>query len=170
MLGRLPFSGPRPALYSEVVSPRTPSPLRENSSETVLIPEGNPFPERDLVGRTPPEIKVVPTDSRENIRHIEENISSNEDTSPKDLGSEWTTVKRRRARSLESSFELIRKGLTKEQTQSVNGAADTLTKSQKETLSHRQRKLTHRRDSRPLEEKVPLDQKEKILIPGTGET
>jgi RNase H-like domain found in reverse transcriptase/Reverse transcriptase (RNA-dependent DNA polymerase)/Integrase zinc binding domain/Retroviral aspartyl protease/Zinc knuckle len=139
MSGRLPFSGTIPALYSEVVSPRTPSPLRENSSETVLISEGDPFPGRAIIGRTPPVITVVPTDSRENENNFNENISSNELTSPKDPGSEhWTTVRRRRARSLETN-----EGVP------AMEAADMMTAKQKKALKEKQKVITHQDDSSP---------------------
>jgi hypothetical protein len=138
LLGRIPFStGSRPALYSEVVSPRVPSssPSRENSSEAVLIPEENPFPERDLIGRTPPETPVVPTESSKNIKCFEENISSDENTSQKDLGSDqWTTVKRRRARSLES-YDPVK----------VLKTADTGAAYQKEILTKMPKQVAHQR-------------------------
>jgi hypothetical protein len=135
MLGRLPFSSTTPALYSEVVSPRTPSPLRENSSDTVLIPEGDPFPERALVGRTPPEIHVVPAISRENIENFEQNASNDENSSPENPGIEqWTTVKRRRARSLGSHEPVLAK------------KADTAATTQKQVLKEKQKRVTHQRE------------------------
>lgn len=134
-------------LYSEVVASRSPSPVKEPSSTTVDNPAGVPESESLPVGRLQPDTRAVPSISRENISIVEENTSSGVNNSPEEPGeATWTTVKRRRARSLES-FELIKKGLTKEQAQTVKAAAEALTKSQNKVLSHRQKKLTHRRNS-----------------------
>ena len=155
MAGRFPPPGAMPALYSEVVSPRAPSPLRENPSSTVELPVRDTSPERPQVGRTPLGMTVVPTVSRENITTTRENDTSS-DISPKDPGNEpWTTIKRRRARSLES-YEPARRSsseniqanvLTADQIQAVHAAATRLTTSQKKKLEKRHKKLTHRRTS-----------------------
>ena len=149
-------------LYSEVVASRSLSPVKGNSSATAAHPEGGSEVERFPIGPLQRDTRVVPTVSRENILPVEGNTSSGVNNSPEDPGEDtWTTVKRRRARSLES-FELIRKGLTKEQAQTVKAAAETLTKSQKETLSHRQRKVAHRRtDSSSSREEGPSKTKGK---------
>jgi Retrotransposon gag protein len=138
MLGRLPFSGMAPALYSEVVSPRTPSPLRENSSATVLIPQGDPFPERALISRTPPERSDVPTVSRGITDNVEHDISTDVNLSPENPGDEpWTTVQRRRARSLGSN----------EPIPTLRAVTNTAATIQKKTLNKSQKKVTHRRES-----------------------
>jgi Zinc knuckle len=151
---RLPFSSPS-ALYSDVVASRSPSPLKETS---VLV-ETHPVldeseRERPSLERSQPTVTLVPTISRENVEIVEEHTSSEADISPKDLGdAPWTTVKRRRARSLES-FDIVRrshsesngaKGLTSDQVQTVKAAADAMSKSQKELLDKRKKKLTHQR-------------------------
>ena len=130
-------------LYSEVVASQSPSPAKQASSATFAHPEGGSEVGRLPVGPLQRDTRAVPTISRENILPVEGNASSGVNDSPEDPGEDtWTTVKCRQACSLKS-FELIRKGLTKEETQTVKAAAETLTRSQKETLSHRQRKVTH---------------------------
>ena len=157
MAGRFPLSSAMPALYSEVVSPRVPSPMRENPSGTVELPVRDTSPERPQVGRMPLGLTVVPTVSRENITGARENdTSSDKSNSPEDPGNEpWTTIKRRRARSLES-YEPVRKSpsgniqanvLTVDQIQAVHAATTELTTSQKEKLKRRHKKMTHRRTS-----------------------
>lgn len=72
------------------------------------------------------------------------------------MGEPWTTVRRRRACSLESfSLEPVKKGQTKhnkfdgltlDQVQAVRAAADNLTKSQKKVIEQRKKKMTHQRE------------------------
>ena len=138
---------PNAALYSDIVASRPPSPRKEvdavlardvasDHSEGGMLEESNsPVPKR-----------------------IE--TSYDEDEAP-DFGenesrSSWTTVKRRRARSL-SSLDLarsIRKGnevpgqrLTNEQVQAVRKATTNLTTPQRNTIRRRQEKIPVGRDS-----------------------
>ena len=142
------------SLYSEVVAGRNPSALKEASSAAVAHPGGGPEPEALPTRPLQPDEQVVPTVSRDNRQRSEEDTSVGDNVSPKDPGEPaWTTVERRRARSFES-FDLVRshsgsngrKGLTLEQAQTVNAAADALTKSQKAALSKRHKKVTHHRN------------------------
>ena len=145
--------GPNTALYSEVVASRSPSPSKEKSSATMGHSSG-PDADGAPTGRIQPEIKVIPTISRNNVEPVEEDTSGELSASPKEMDdATWTTVRRRRARSLES-FDVVRQShsgsngqqsLTLKQTQVVNAATDAMTESQKEILKKRQRNLTHRR-------------------------
>ena len=49
MAGRFPLPSAMPALYSEVVSPRAPFPLRENPSGKIELPVRDTSPERPQV-------------------------------------------------------------------------------------------------------------------------
>ena len=133
------------ALYSDVVASRPPSPRKETEAS---VATSNPRPiVRDgavVESTTVPEINV--------------GTSSEEDEPPivKEKIYEWTTVKRRRARSLSSLNENRSHGrdgmtssreLTEEQSQVVKAATTNMTTPQREMLSRRQRKVPVRRGS-----------------------
>ena len=77
-------SGRATMLYSDVVASRSPSPVMRDSSVTVtrsvVVPDDNGPSNIGLR----PEMPAIPTVSRENIKHVEMNTSSEEDSSPKD--------------------------------------------------------------------------------------
>ena len=148
------LSSTSPALYSDVVAECSPSPLKEKN----LAPITSSAEEVEAVGsqaRIPQSIvHVVPPVStmlaENNIVHTssEVNTSQKEPEEPS-----WTTVKRRRAHSLDSSdlakeTRLVKKGLrglSKEQTQTVNAAAEAMTKSQKDIVEKINKNIPHRR-------------------------
>ena len=104
-------------------------------------------------------------------------MSSEEDEPPimKEKISEWTTVRRRRARSLSSLNEncsLGREGmtssreLTEEQSQVVKAATTNMTTPQREMVSRRQKKVPVRRGSpTPSQEEGPSRKKGKGIDP-----
>ena len=140
-LSPAPSEEPMTALYSDIAASRPPSPRKETRVE-IAQETGN--------SRLDSEIGV---DNNNNpIPKIIETTSSNEGDTPELDGDEtpWTTVKRRRARSM-SSLERARalskknsdsrKLLTDEQAQAVKKAASSLTAQQKETLRRRRERL-----------------------------
>ena len=137
--------------------------MRDSPPVVITQAEVVPVAREPIIFDMRPEIRVVPTVSRENIKGVEQDTSSEGNDSPEDPGdAPWTTVKRRRARSLES-YELASKdrsgssnakGLTLEQVQAVKAAAETLTMSQKDVIREREKKITQRRTSSSSREKV----------------
>ena len=111
-----------------------------------------PLAREPIVGDARPELRVVPTVCRENIKGVEQDTSSEGNVSPEDLGdAPWTTVKPRQAHSLES-YELANKNcsgsssakkLTLEQVQAMRAAAETLITSQKDVI--REREITQQK-------------------------
>ena len=145
-----PLTGRTTALYSDVVASRPSSPQKGVSSTTVAEPEVVPEGENIPIGcsvpdRATPVNKIIPSP--------DSGITFEVSVPEQDTGdAPWTTVRRRRACSLES-FEQVQKsapgsgdhrGLTKNQILTVKAAADTLTKGQKDTLHIRQEKLAYR--------------------------
>ena len=142
----------RPALYSEVVTSRSPSPQKEASSTTV-VRSATSQNKAGVVTAT--SVRLRPEGSQ--VLHLEEiserYTSSEESVSPPGPGdTRWTTVKRRRARSL-GALDQVRTSsspndpLTLNQMTTVEAAVSNMTGSQKETVSRRHRKVTSRRDT-----------------------
>ena len=101
MPGGPPHNDSPVALYSDIVASRSPSLLKESSSATADHPVVEPVAGRLPVGSSRHEFSVVPSVGG-NIPH-ERIILDKTIISPQDPGDEsWTTVRRRRARSLES--------------------------------------------------------------------
>ena len=149
--------------------------MRDSPPVVITQDEVVPVAREPIVLNTRPEIRVVPTISRENIKGVEQDTSSEGNDSPEDPGdAPWTTVKRRRARSLES-YELASKdcsgsrnakGLTLEQVQAVKAAVKTLTMSQKDVIREREKKVTQQRGtSSSSREKGPSRPKGKGIDP-----
>ena len=127
------------ALYSDVVASRPPSPRRETEAQVAPSMISHPIG-RELVQSLVPGINNSPA-------------SSEEDEPPivKEKISEWTTVNRRRARSLGSAANDSRpleKGgltsnreLTEEQSQAVRAATTNMTTPQRDVLHRRQKKV-----------------------------
>jgi hypothetical protein len=95
------------------------------------------------------------------------------DSPPEPEAAPWTTIQRRRTRSL-GSLDRVRnhsgnnrtRGLTLEQIQVVNTAADALTDSQRRTLNERKKKTAHRRgNSSSSREEGTSKRKGKIIDP-----
>ena len=133
------------ALYSDVVASRPPSPRKE--TEASVVPNTTRPPVRDGANV---EVNIAP--------EINVGTSSEEDEPPivKEKFFEWTTVKRRRARSLDSLNEnrsLGREGmtssreLTEEQSQVVKAATTNMTTPQREIVSRRLKKVPVRKGS-----------------------
>src|SRR5882762_4974320 len=148
MGNRVPLSNV-PPLYSEVVS-RTPSPLRENSSVTVGNDRAGPINEQVTISQLEPEERVVHTNDNEVVEKADNLTSRDESDPPQDQeDAPWTTVQRRRTRSL-GSLDRVRnlnhsgdsgaKGLTLDQIQVVNAATNALTNSQRRTLHEREKR------------------------------
>ena len=139
------------ALYSEVVASRSPSPVKEASSTTLSRPVGEPDGGKAPAGDSGPMIRIIPTESRD--INVEKRTSNEENISPEDPGDEpCTTVRRQRARSLESFDPVLSysrspsaKGLTPDQVHAVKVAAEALTQSQKHTLTKRHERVTRQR-------------------------
>ena len=134
-----------PALYSHVVVSRPPSPRKETEASAAQSTASNPIGSGETVAVSPvPEIIDTTSSSEDEPPEIKENIMP------------WTTVKRRRARSLGSLSEgrTSKRGgatpnreLTREQVQAVKTAATNLTTPQKEVLRRRQKKVPVRKNS-----------------------
>ena len=89
-------------LYSDVVASRPPSPQQDVASVTVARSAREPNEERVF---TTPSSQLRPVTARGHLRNekIEHYASSEESDLPQNQGdTQWTTVKRRRARSLGS--------------------------------------------------------------------
>ncbi len=154
VVGGYPLTtGRTAALYSDVVASRSPSPQKE-SSNMVAVPEVEPEDERIPQGSSVPvsDSRAVPAIINKIVTTPESGLFSEDNEPAQDTGDLlWTTVRRRRARSLES-FEPVRKsssesgerkGLTRDQIQTVKAAADTLTEGQKDAIRDRQKRVTH---------------------------
>lgn len=155
MMGDRLFSA-FPVLYSDGVAERSPSLLKENPVAPVTPSAGNVEAMRLPVGHSQPSVHIVPPASQLHAENNNEHTLSDVNPSPKDLeDSSWTTVKRRRAHSLDSN-DLARgslsgnsgpRGLSKDQVQTVKATAETLSKSQKDLLNKRSKKMTHHREN-----------------------
>ena len=127
------------ALYSDVVASRPPSPRRENRNETSVARST----ENDQL-----ESGVLVDNST--APNIVNSTSSDEEELPETNESHWTTVRRRRAQSLNSLNKVqnfskknsdVRRRLTSEQAQVVDKATTNLMEQQKEMLRRRQKKV-----------------------------
>ena len=152
------------ALYSDVVASRPPSPRRETEAQVAPSMISHPIG-RELVQSLVPGINNSPA-------------SSEEDEPPivKEKISEWTTVNRRRARSLGSAANDSRpleKGgltsnreLTEEQSQAVRAATTNMTTPQRDVLHRRQKKVhMQQRSPTPSRKEGPSRQKGKGIDP-----
>ena len=174
VVGSRPFSRHSPALYSDVVASRSPSPVGGGTPIAVENPEVGVTSEKVVTEGLVPEVRTIPVVLNKNIPSFETETSSGENDSPEDPGeAPWTTVQRRRARSLDS-FEPVRKppsgsdrtkDLSADQVQTVRAAAETLTKSQKETIEERQKKVTRRRKNSSSSRESPSKNKGKGIDP-----
>ena len=125
---------------------KTLAPLTSSAEEVEAV--------GSLVGRAQPSVHVVPPASSILAENINIHTSGEVDTSQKDLEEpSWTTVRRRRARRLDSS-DLAKKshleskgqrGLTNDQAQTVKAVAEAMTKSQRTLVDNITKKLPHRR-------------------------
>ena len=164
-----------PALYSDVVAERSPSPLKEKT----LAPLTSSAEEVEVVGSpigiSQPSVHVVPPVSMILSENNNVHTSSEVNASQKEPEEpSWTTVKRRRVRSLDSS-DLAKesqleskgqRGLTRDQVQTVKVAAEAMTKSQKTLVDNRNKKIPHRRgDSSSSREEGPSRRKGKGIDP-----
>ncbi|KAF8799892.1 hypothetical protein BYT27DRAFT_7263507 [Phlegmacium glaucopus] len=141
--------------YSDVVASRPPSPRREipvsRSESPVRV-----IDETGALHRSANE-RIISNKDNENC--FEKDISSDVSGSPQSEDDlPWTTVKRRRARSLSSlnrvrnnSPETISRNrkLTSEQRQTVRAAAEALDKKQKHLIQRRQQIVQTRRKNSP---------------------
>ena len=105
MVGSRLLVGSPLALYSDVVASRSPSPLKETPTATISRVEGDSRTTVPNASKEPnqPIVSVVPAISRENVN---QRIAPTSETriSPEDPeDATWTTVRRRRTRSLDSS-------------------------------------------------------------------
>ena len=170
LMGPRPIPGPTIALYSDVVALRTPSPRVGAEAQLLAISPEDIDNERvpgRLVDRNLAHI------STEQNNNSTKNPTSSEITNlPEDLeDGQWTTVRRRRARSLNSlernpqvnrDIGCRNQTLTKEQVQVVQAAANEL------TITVVTRLLPGEVIPCPLEEKALLSRKEKALTPKNG--
>jgi hypothetical protein len=92
------------ALYSDIVASRSPSPLKEDSSITVAPSvESPPDYERPPISPLKSDDNDIHNVDNNNVMHGEPITSSDESPFPQDPeDATWTTVRRRRARSLGS--------------------------------------------------------------------
>ncbi|KAF8800081.1 hypothetical protein BYT27DRAFT_7175738 [Phlegmacium glaucopus] len=122
--------------YSDVVASRPPSPVKEIS----VLPSGSPV--EGAIRASEPDRLINETLITEinNDVEIERFTSSDSgDIATRKNELPWTTVRRRRARSL-SSLEKSR-NLTHEQSQAVKIAAEALTAKQKQRIQRRRENL-----------------------------
>ena len=134
----IPVTDAVPPLYSDIAASRPPSPRRE----TTTVPSASPNVVGDRVLPQPEQVvKNIPV----NKKH--ENLTSSDlsDSSQRQDETPWTTVRRRRARSL-SSLDKARKeeqrvprsaNLTAEQRRAVEVATRTLTDQQRQQIRRR---------------------------------
>ena len=141
--------------YSDVVASRPPS----RSRERPVVPSGG------LV--TGPENSDAPIRSSNEVIAYSgesEGHGSNEEVeTPNKL--EWTTVQRRRARSLGSFRDNENRPLTSEQKKVVNMAENGLTTEQREKFQLRQKKVQRRDDSLSSRGEGPSEPKKKAIDP-----
>jgi hypothetical protein len=182
LVGGSIVAGRAPALYSEVAASRSPSPPRGIFTVPAAVPVVRPV-------RGPGDgrpISVVPVNTIDrsilpvNVTEVAGPFtSSDEDAPPQDPeDSTWTTVRRRRARSL-GALERVRKDmlarrtgtiiggrLTGDQVQTVETAVNNLTGSQKKTIQRRQKQVnTYRGSSVSSREEGPSRPKGKGFDP-----
>ena len=158
------------ALYSDVVASRPPSPRKENSTSPAK-PVEHPSKEIDsegVFGYSKTEQKTA----NENER-ISNSLSSDESELPKELENQWTTVKRRRARSLDSQTdyrvpkisgvkETPAETLTRQQVRVVQAAEQALNPKQNELVQRRREKVVgHQQNSQPSRGEGPSRSKGK---------
>ena len=127
-------------LYSDVTASRPPSPMRDRQ----ISPSGNPTVGlgRNNVPRRPDDRSVHSSDESSSEGHE----SSEEIETPDKIEDvPWTTIQRKRARSLDS-FE-NRRQLTKEQAKAIKEATEKMTAGQKQQFQRRQERVRPRRDS-----------------------
>ena len=153
-------------LYSDVAASRPPSPRKENRTEPAMarVPDSSPLESEVLVEKpTVPDVDKTPSSTEEPTPEINESEN------------QWTTVRRRRARSLSSLDKAeylgsksgeAKKKLTAEQEKVVGMATTGMTAQQKETLRRRQQNTTVRRDSSmSSREEGPAEPKGKTIDP-----
>ena len=168
-------------LYSDIAASRPPSPQKEASSVTAVHSTMEPNNDRVFIT---PSSQSGPANNTVSNHLLDENIeqytSSDEGVSPQDQGdTQWTTVRRRRARSL-GSLERSHSGrsncgpareLTTNQVRTVEAAAEQLTKSQKKRIHHRYDKVkAHHGSSVSSREEGTSRQKGKGIDPENGAT
>ena len=127
-------------LYSDVAASRPPSPLRDRP----LLPSGSPTLGQNRANV--PRRVDDDDDHSSNSSESSSNLNGEAETPDKIEYIPWTTVQRRRARSLES-FENKKRLLTSEQNQAVKKAAENMTADQKQQVQRRQEKVQPRRKS-----------------------
>jgi hypothetical protein len=148
-------AGRAPALYSQVAASRTPSP-QERGVFSVSVPAVRPVGELASGDNRPVDSPVDTVDrSALNVKLPEQGgslTSSSENVPSQDMeDATWTTVRRRRARSL-GSIERTRSNLpsrntgqarelTRDQAQVVDTATSRLTESQRKVIERRQEKM-----------------------------
>ena len=152
MVGSRLLGGSSSALYSDVVASRSPSPVKETTTAPISRVVGESRTSVPVEEQGQPVNSVVPVVSRDNAERLIAPTTSETRISPEEPeDATWTTVRRRRTRSLDS-FDLVRvsrnesngeKRLTKDQAQTVKAAADALTHSQKEVINNRKKKLPY---------------------------
>jgi hypothetical protein len=128
-------------LYSDVTASRPPSPMRDRP----VSPLNNP-----VVGSGRMNVPRRPDDR--DAHNSDESSSDGQESSeevetPDKIESvPWTTIQRKRARSLDS-FENKRRQLTHEQTKAIKEATEKMTAGQKQQIQRRQEKVRPRQDS-----------------------
>ena len=163
-----PIPGPTVALYSDIVASRPPSPREETEARLLAISPEDVRDEQVETGHLDDRSLAYITTDR-----INENLTSNERTSaPRDSeDGQWTTVRRRRARSLSSlgaremnqpgNYE--RRNLTKEQVQVVQTATNELTDAQMKNYQRRYKVMNN--DYSPSRGEGPSEPKGKGIDP-----
>ena len=172
-MGPRPIPGPTIALYSDVVASRTPSPRVGAEAQLLAISPEDIDNERVPGQLTDRDLAHISTEQNNNST---ENPTSSEITNlPKDLeDGQWTTVRRRRARSL-NSLERgpqvnrdIGRGnqtFTKEQVQVVQAAANELTNAQRQKYQRRHKIVARRSNSSSSRGEGPSEPKGKGIDP-----
>jgi hypothetical protein len=125
--------------YSDVVASRPPSVYRERPSLPLGVPAVDPDSARE-----PNRLNVR---EREDEGERSEDLATSEEVeTPDKVDSRWTTVIRRRTRSLESfNNKNNKRSLTMEQTRAVKKATENMTTEQKQKVQRRQEKVRRRR-------------------------
>jgi hypothetical protein len=145
-LGTAPAASSNPALYSDVVAQRPPSPLgrKENEASVARSIVDSHSNNEMAIGDSPSQ-KAVNTAS-----------SESESTRIQEQEAPWTTVKRRRAQSLSSlgrtpevsqKVRLQKKKLTVEQMRTVQQAEQGMTSRERDIVQRRQEKVPVGRES-----------------------
>ena len=166
--------GPTIALYSDIVASRSLSPRVGAEAQLLAISPEDVGNERVNNHLADENLAYISTEGNNN-RNVE-NITSSEVTSaPK--GSEdgqWTTVKRRRVRSLSSigrthrinnSDNNGRQALTKEQVHVVQAATNELTNAQKQNYQRRHKAVARKNSTSPSRGEGPSEKKGKGIDP-----